>query len=76
MIPMLQMQPFLKFISQIWDIFESESLFTGHGPVFQTYRSREHLAEIISLLGPPPSSLLEQGKLSHKFFSDEGKPTS
>ncbi|GIJ87713.1 hypothetical protein Asppvi_006626 [Aspergillus pseudoviridinutans] len=56
----------------IWDIFEGESLFTGHDPELQTYRSRAHLAEMISLLGPPPLSLLAQGKASRKFFSDEG----
>lgn len=29
---------------------------------------------MIRLLGPPPASLLAQGKLSPKFFSDDGKP--
>jgi serine/threonine-protein kinase SRPK3 len=72
--PMILVQQVLKLVSQIWDIFESESLFTGHDPELRTYRSRAHLAEMISLLGPPPLSLLAQGKLSHKFFSDEGKP--
>ncbi|KAL4807996.1 kinase-like domain-containing protein [Aspergillus unguis] len=56
----------------IWNIFEGDSLFTGHDPELQTYRSRAHLAEIISLLGPPPQGLLAQGRLSHKFFSDKG----
>ncbi|KAJ5591842.1 uncharacterized protein N7459_002211 [Penicillium hispanicum] len=57
----------------IWNIFEGESLFTGHDSEFQTYRSRAHLAEMIRLLGPPPPSLIAQGKLSHKFFSDKGE---
>ncbi|EFE34010.1 uncharacterized protein ARB_06960 [Trichophyton benhamiae CBS 112371] len=57
----------------IWDIFEGESLFTGHDPEFQTYRSRAHLAEMIRLLGPPPHSLLAQGNLRSKFFSAEGE---
>lgn len=65
---------FWKMASQIWNIFEGESLFTGYDPESQTYRSRAHLAEIIKLLGPPPPSLLARGKLSHKFFSDESKP--
>ncbi|KAJ5762039.1 uncharacterized protein N7511_005421 [Penicillium nucicola] len=56
----------------IWDLFETESLFTGYDPEFQTCRSRAHLSEIISLLGPPPLSLLAQGKSSHKFFHKEG----
>ena len=28
---------------------------------------------MICLLGPPPLSLLAQGKLNHNFFPDEGK---
>ncbi|EAW21468.1 uncharacterized protein NFIA_066320 [Aspergillus fischeri NRRL 181] len=59
-------------IWNIWDIFEGESLFTGHDPELQTYRSRAHLAEMISLLGHRPLSLLAQGKSSHKFFSVKG----
>lgn len=62
--------------SQIWNIFEGGSLFTGCDPEFQAYRSRAHLAEIIRLLGPPPPSLLARGKLRHKFFSDDSKPIS
>ncbi|KAL4988836.1 kinase-like domain-containing protein [Aspergillus falconensis] len=55
----------------IWNIFEGRSLFTGRDPEFQAYRSRAHLAEIISLLGPPPPSLLARAKLRQKFFSDD-----
>ncbi|OBT41362.1 hypothetical protein VE00_08199 [Pseudogymnoascus sp. WSF 3629] len=57
----------------IWDIYEGGSLFTGQDPEFQKYRSRAHLAEIINLLGPPPSSLIAQGELREKFFSSDGK---
>lgn len=64
---------FLKLTSQIRNIFEGKSLFTGQDPEFQTYRSRAHLAEMIRLLGPPPSSLLARGNLTGKFFSKEGK---
>lgn len=71
--PIILVRNSLKLASQIWNIFEGGSLFTGHDVEFQTYRSRTHLAEMISLLGPPPPSLLSQGRLSHGFFSDEGK---
>ncbi|KAK0610781.1 kinase-like domain-containing protein [Immersiella caudata] len=54
----------------VWDLFEGGHLFTGIDPEHQAYRSRAHLAEIIALLGPPPQSLLELGKSSHKFFTD------
>ncbi|KAI8725372.1 Protein kinase domain-containing protein [Fusarium sp. LHS14.1] len=56
----------------IWDLFESGHLFTGRDPEHQTYRSRAHLAEIIALLGQPPRALLQSGKSSHKFFTDQG----
>lgn len=55
------MQMFLGLRCQIWNLFEGESLFSGHDPVFQTYRSRAHLAEMIRLLGPPSSSFLARG---------------
>ncbi|KAJ6017279.1 hypothetical protein N7451_000658 [Penicillium sp. IBT 35674x] len=51
-----------------WNPFEGESLFGGQDPEFQTYRSRAHLAEMIRLLGPPPTSLLARGNLTQKSF--------
>ncbi|KAH7095003.1 kinase-like domain-containing protein [Paraphoma chrysanthemicola] len=56
----------------IWSIFENEPLFTGHDPELQTYRSRAHIAEMVSLLGQPPRELLAQGRLSEKNFTKEG----
>ncbi|KAF5604824.1 CMGC SRPK kinase [Fusarium pseudocircinatum] len=58
---------------KIWDIFEGRHMFTGHDPEFQKYRSRAHLAEIIALLGQPPSKVLEAGEASRKFFTDTGE---
>ncbi|BCS18372.1 uncharacterized protein APUU_11200A [Aspergillus puulaauensis] len=54
----------------IWDIFQGGSLFTGHDPEHQRYRSRAHLAEMVDLLGPPPAGLLAAGRQSRKFFSE------
>ncbi|KAI8672818.1 Protein kinase domain-containing protein [Fusarium sp. Ph1] len=56
----------------IWDLFEGGHLFTGRDPEYQSYRSRAHLAEMIALLGQPPQALLQSGKSSHKFFTDQG----
>ncbi|PMB69066.1 SRSF protein kinase 2 [Beauveria bassiana] len=50
--------------------FEGGSPFTGQDPELNVYRSRAHLAEIISLLGPPPPDFLARGQLSHKFFTE------
>ncbi|GAB7322923.1 hypothetical protein MBLNU13_g05463t1 [Cladosporium sp. NU13] len=49
-----------------------ENLFTGRDPEHGTYRGRAHLAEMIALLGPPPTSLLARANLSSKFFSEAG----
>ena len=58
---------------QIWDLFEGESLFSGHDEQADAYRSRAHLAEMISLLGPPPLSLLERGTATSRFFSKDSE---
>ncbi|EGX95239.1 Protein kinase-like domain [Cordyceps militaris CM01] len=54
----------------IWDIFEGGFLFTGKDPELNRYTKQAHLAEMISLLGPPPPEFLARGQLSHKFFTD------
>ncbi|KAJ5185750.1 protein kinase [Penicillium cf. griseofulvum] len=54
-----------------WDIFEGGHLFNAYDLEFKEYRSRAHLADMINLLGPPPTSLLKQGKATSKFFTDE-----
>ncbi|KAJ6092105.1 hypothetical protein N7467_004074 [Penicillium canescens] len=46
-------QPNIYRAPEIWDLFESQSLFTGYDAEFQTYRSLAYLSEMISLLGPP-----------------------
>ncbi|KAF4468070.1 CMGC SRPK kinase [Fusarium albosuccineum] len=56
----------------IWDVFEGGHLFTGQDPEFKRYRSRAHLAEIVALLGAPPSRLLSRGSETSKFFSSAG----
>ncbi|KAK3688226.1 kinase-like domain-containing protein [Podospora appendiculata] len=37
----------------IWDLFEGRHMFTGRDPEHHVYRSRAHLASMISILGPP-----------------------
>lgn len=50
-----------------------ENLFHGIDPEHHEYRRRAHLAEMISLLGPPSPGPLSQGELWSKFFSEDGK---
>lgn len=60
-------------IAQIWDLFEGESLFSGLDGHENAYRSRAHLAEMVSLLGPPPPNLLARATASSRFFSKDGE---
>ena len=49
-------------------------LFHGTDPEHHAYRRRAHLAEMISLFGPPPTpGPLSKGELWSKFFSEDGE---
>ncbi|KXJ85936.1 serine threonine protein kinase, CMGC group, partial [Microdochium bolleyi] len=56
----------------VWDIFQGFHLFSGYDPEHETYRSRAHLSEMIALLGPPPLSVLSQGRDTSKYFTNTG----
>ncbi|GKZ23577.1 hypothetical protein AbraIFM66951_009850 [Aspergillus brasiliensis] len=57
----------------IWDIFEGKHMFYGEDPDGKGYSTRAHLAEVIGLLGHPPLDLLQRGKRSHEFFTEDGR---
>lgn len=57
----------------MWDLFEGKHLFYGNDPDGKGYSTRAHLAEVMGILGPPPLDLLQRGKRSHEFFTDDGK---
>ncbi|KAL4886849.1 kinase-like domain-containing protein [Aspergillus karnatakaensis] len=57
----------------VWDLFEGRHLFYGNDPDGKGYSTRAHLAEAIGVLGLPPLDLLQRGKRSHEFFTDDGK---
>jgi serine/threonine protein kinase len=59
--------------NQVWDLFEGKHLFNGNDPDGRGYSTRAHLAELMGILGPPPLDMLQRGKRSHEFFSDDGK---
>ena len=52
---------------------EGSNLFHGIDPEHHEYRRRAHLAEMISILGPPALKPLSQGTLWSKFFSEDGE---
>ncbi|KAI9930788.1 hypothetical protein MW887_011546 [Aspergillus wentii] len=57
----------------IWDLFEGRHMFYGNDPDGKGYCTRAHLAETIAILGPPPLDMLERGKRSHEFFTEDGQ---
>ena len=57
----------------MWDLFEGRHLFYGNDPDGKGYSTRAHLAEAMGVLGPPPLDMLQRGKRSHEFFTDDGK---
>ncbi|GLI73266.1 hypothetical protein PoHVEF18_001481 [Penicillium ochrochloron] len=56
-----------------WDLFEGRRLFYGVEPDARGYSTRAHLAEVVALLGPPPLDMLQRGKRSLEFFTEDGK---
>ena len=59
---------------QVWTLMVGDYLFHGIDPEHHAYRRRAHLAEMISLFGPPPApGPLSQGELWSKFFSENGE---
>lgn len=62
----------LTAASQIWDLFKGKHMFYGNDPDGKGYSTRAHLAEVIGMLGPPPVDLLERGKRSREFFTEDG----
>ncbi|KFZ12966.1 hypothetical protein V501_03950 [Pseudogymnoascus sp. VKM F-4519 (FW-2642)] len=57
----------------IWDLFEGRHMFYGNDPDGKGYSTRAHLAEVIGMLGPPPTDFLRRGIRSHEFFAENVK---
>lgn len=57
--------------TQIWDLFEGGRLFRavreGH------LNDEQHLAEMVSLLGPPPKEFLERSNKCRQYWDADGK---
>ncbi|KAH6885736.1 kinase-like domain-containing protein [Thelonectria olida] len=57
----------------IWDLIEGKHMFYGNDPTGIRYSTRAHLAEVVGLLGLPPTDLLKKGKRSDEFFTEQGE---
>ncbi|OQE17046.1 hypothetical protein PENFLA_c025G07319 [Penicillium flavigenum] len=56
----------------VWDLFEGKHMFLGFDPDGKGYSTRMHLAEVIGMLGHPPSDLLKRAGRSDEFFNKYG----
>lgn len=54
----------------IWDLFEGGGLF--HAVKDGHLNDEQHLAEMVSLMGPPPRSFLDRSPRSKQYWDAEG----
>ncbi|KAI1751061.1 protein kinase [Xylaria castorea] len=54
----------------IWDLFEGGRLYHAEKDGF--LNNEMHLAEMVSLMGPPPRSFLERSKNCRKYWDEKG----
>ncbi|KAL2857517.1 kinase-like domain-containing protein [Aspergillus pseudodeflectus] len=58
-----------NYPAYIWNV--GETPFHGNDPDGKGYSTRAHLAEVMGVLGPPPLDMLQRGKRSHEFFTND-----
>lgn len=59
--------------AMIWDVFEGDHPFYRQDPSGKGHLMREHLAEVVGLLGLSPLDPLKRGVRSKEFPSEDGK---
>lgn len=58
-------------LEQLWDLFEAKRLFNPHGND-RRYCEHLHLAQMVSILGPPPLDYLKRSEKTKMFWDDDG----
>jgi hypothetical protein len=58
-------------LSQTWDLFEDKHLFNAKDQNKEN-SSLHHLAEMIALLGPPPTDFVQRGDAASDYFDAHG----
>ncbi|KAK3074287.1 hypothetical protein LTR53_003398 [Teratosphaeriaceae sp. CCFEE 6253] len=59
------------FAMTLWDLFEPKRLFSPQGEDGR-YSEAHHLAQMISIIGPPPQDFLRRSERSKRFWDEEG----
>ncbi|KAH7329486.1 kinase-like domain-containing protein [Stachybotrys elegans] len=54
----------------IWNLFEGGNLF--HAAKDGHLNDEQHLAEMVSLMGPPPNEFLERSEMCRKYWDTDG----
>lgn len=61
----------LTYRLQVWDLLEGRRLFVAKRDGLVD--DEQHLAEMVSLMGPPPREFLQRSKRCAAYFDDSGK---
>jgi serine/threonine-protein kinase SRPK3 len=56
---------------QVWDLFENQHLFKAQD-VNKQDSNLHHLAEMVAVLGPPPTDFLQRSNYASDFFDSDG----
>ena len=57
---------------EMWDLLENEPLFRAQNSASR-HDPQAHLAEMMTILGPPPKELLNEGRKTSSHFDANGK---
>jgi hypothetical protein len=58
-------------IKKIWDLFQGTRLF--YALKDRILNDEQHLAEMVSLMGPPPKAFLERSPKCREYWNADGK---
>lgn len=56
---------------QLWDLFQPRRLFSPHGED-DRYSEHHNMAQMISLMGPPPLDSIQKSERWRFYWDDEG----
>lgn len=59
------------FAMTLWDLFEPKRLFSPYDENGR-YSEHRHIAQMMSIMGPPPLEFIRQSAKSQQFWDDEG----
>ena len=61
----------MLILAQIWDLYQGGRLFFARKNGMLD--DEQHLAEMVSLMGPPPPAFLKRSEKCRKYWDEDGK---